>query len=91
MEPRKITIVQSSTQTKSVIETAATTLAELKRDLDENGISYSGMTFYEGISKTELTNDSAILPHDLPYRGAITNELVFMLSSTNKKIKSGKC
>lgn len=89
MEARKITIVSTKTQKKSVIMSAATTLAELKTDLRQNGIDYTGMTFYEGTSKTELKNDASVLPHDVPYKGILTNELVFMLTNTNKKIRSG--
>lgn len=89
MEARKITVVQTKNQKKSVIMSAATTLAELKSDLRANGIDYDGMTFFEGTSKVELKNDASVLPHDVPYKGTITNELVFMLTNTNKKIKSG--
>ena len=89
MEARKITVVQTKDQKKSVIMSAATTLAELKSDLRANGIDYDGMTFFEGTSKVELKDDASVLPHDVPYRGTITNELVFMLTNTNKKIRSG--
>ena len=89
MEARKITVVQTKNQKKSVIISAATTLAELKSDLRANGIDYDGMTFFEGTSKVELKNDASVLPHDVPYKGTITNELVFMLTNTNKKIRSG--
>lgn len=89
MEARKITVVQTKDQKKSVIMSAATTLAELKSDLRANGIDYDGMTFFEGTSKVELKNDASVLPHDVPYKGTITNELVFMLTNTNKKIRSG--
>lgn len=89
MENRKITIVQTKNQKKSVIMSSATTLSELKDDLRANGIDYSGMTFYEGLSKTELKTDESILPHDIERNGVITNELVFMLTNTEKKIKSG--
>ena len=89
MEERKITIVETKNQRKSVIMSAATTLAELKSDLRANGIDYDGMTFFEGTSKVELKNDASVLPHDVPYKGTITNELVFMLTNTNKKIRSG--
>ena len=89
MESRKITIVQTKNQRKSVIMSAATTLAELKSDLRANNIDYNGMTFFEGTSKVELKNDASVLPHDIPYKGTITNELVFMLTNTNKKIRSG--
>lgn len=89
MEARKITVVQTKDQKKSVIMSAATTLAELKSDLRANGIDYDGMTFFEGTSKVELKNDASVLPHDIPYKGIVTNELVFMLTNTNKKIRSG--
>jgi hypothetical protein len=89
MEVRKITVVQTKSQKKSVIMSAATTLAELKSDLRANDIDYDGMTFFEGTSKVELKNDASILPHDVPYKGTTTNELVFMLTNTNKKIRSG--
>lgn len=89
METRKITIVQTKNQKKSVIMSAATTLAELKADLRSNGIDYDGMAFFEGTSKVELKNDASVLPHDVPYKGQVTNELVFMLTNTNKKIRSG--
>ena len=89
MEARKITVVQTKNQKKSVIMSAATTLAELKSDLRANSIDYDGMTFFEGTSKVELKNDASVLPHDVPYKGTVTNELVFMLTNTNKKIRSG--
>lgn len=89
MQARKITVVQTKNQKKSVVMTNATTLGELKSALNEAGIDYNGMTFYEGLSKTELKQDSSILPHDIERNGVVTNELVFMLTNTNKKIKSG--
>lgn len=95
MEARKITIVSTKTQKKSVVMSGAETLGELKRDLREAGIDYNGMTFFEGTSKTELKTDESILPKDVPYTNRTTgetkntNELVFMLTNTNKKIKSG--
>lgn len=89
MEPRKITVVNTRDQKKTVIKSTATTLRELKRDLDANDIIYTDMTFYEGVSHTELKTDDSVLPHDIPYKGRVTNDLVFMLTNTNKKIKSG--
>lgn len=95
MEVRKITVVSTKTQKKSVIMSGAETLGELKKDLREAGIDYEGMTFYEGTSKTELKTDESVLPKDVPYTNRTTgetkntNELVFMLTNTNKKIRSG--
>ena len=95
MEARKITVVSTKTQKKSVIMSSAETLGELKKDFREAGIDYDGMTFYEGTSKTELKTDESVLPKDVPYTNRTTgetkntNELVFMLTNTNKKIRSG--
>lgn len=95
MEARKITVVSTKTQKKSVIMSGAETLGELKKDFREAGIDYEGMTFYEGTSKTELKTDESVLPKDVPYTNRTTgetkntNELVFMLTNTNKKIRSG--
>ena len=89
METRKITIISTKNHSTKVINSAATTLAELKSDLNNAGISYTDCTFFEGLTKTELKNDAAILPHDVPYKGTITNNLVFMITNASKKIKSG--
>ena len=89
METRKITIISTKNHSTKVINSAATTLAELKADLDNAGIEYTDCTFFEGLTKTELKNNDAILPHDVPYKGTITNNLVFMITNASKKIKSG--
>ena len=89
METRKITIISTKNHSTKVINSAATTLAELKADLDNAGIGYTDCTFFEGLTKTELKNDAAILPHDVPYKGTTTNNLVFMITNASKKIRSG--
>ena len=89
MEHRKITVVSTQTQKKTVIDTDAETLGDLKVALDGAGICYRDMTFYEGTSRTEITDDKALLPREVPYKGTTTNELVFMLTNSNKKIRSG--
>lgn len=95
MEARKITVVSTKNQKKSVIMSGAETLGELKSDLTRAGIDFEDMTFYEGTSRVELVTDSSHLPTDVPYTNRTTgetirtNELVFMLTNTNKKIKSG--
>lgn len=86
---RKIVVYSTKTQTKNVVETEVTTLGELKELLDQKGIDYTGMTFYEGISNTELLDDNSILPSNLPYKGKVTNDLVIQLTLPNKKIESG--
>lgn len=89
METRKITIISTKNHSTKVINSAATTLAELKSDLRNTGIDYTDCTFFEGLTKTELKNDAAILPHDVPYKGTTTNNLVFMITNASKKIRSG--
>lgn len=89
MEARKITVVSTRTSTTKTIMSRAETLRQLKEDLDREGISYEDLTFYEGLTKTELRTDDSILPTNVPYEGTTTNELVFMLTNTNKKIRSG--
>lgn len=89
MEKRKITVIPTKTHKTQVIESAATTLAELKADLNKAGIDYTDCTFFEGLTKIELKNDASILPHDVPYKGTTTNNLVFMITNASKKIRSG--
>lgn len=89
METRKITVIETRNSKKTIIETAATTLGELKRDFTEYGIDYSDMTFFEGLTKTELINNDSILPTNVMYKGTPTNNLTIMLTNSNKKIKSG--
>lgn len=88
MENRKIIIVSTKTQRKYTLTTDASTLAELKSVCDANNIDYEGMSWFEGTSKTEMKSDNSVLPHDVPYKGTVTNNLVFRLTPT-KKIASG--
>lgn len=90
METRKITVINSRTQSQSVIEnSSAKTLGELKSELDERGIDYSGMSFFEGHLRAELKDDESPFPETIPYRGQEVRDLVFMLTSSQKNIKSG--
>lgn len=89
MEVREILVANTRTQKRSKITTNATTLGELKAALDAEGIDYSGMTFTEGISKTQLLDDATQLPHDVMYKGNPTNNLVILLTNTKKNIASG--
>lgn len=90
MEFRKVTIINNKTQSQKVIQaSAATTLGELKREMREAGIGYEGMTFFEGHLRAELKDDASILPTDIPYKGQVVNDLTFLLTAPEKKIKSG--
>ena len=89
MESRKITVMSTKSQKKSIFMSEAETLGQLKEDMNKNGIDYDGMTVYEGLSKTELKSDDSLLPKNIEHKGVVTNELVFMHTNSNKKIKSG--
>lgn len=89
MSTREILIANTKTQKRSKLESNATTLGELKREMREAGIDYSGMTFTEGISKTQLLNDDTQLPQNVMYHGQETNNLVILLTNTKKNIASG--
>lgn len=87
---RKITVLVESTQSKHVLQSNATTLGELKDELRDKNISFNpDDVFKEGMSKTVLTTDESILPSNIPWRGEVTNDLVFMITAPQKKIKSG--
>lgn len=90
MEFRKVTIINNKTQSQKVIQAStATTLGELKREMREAGIEYEGMTFFEGHLRAELKDNASILPTNIPYKGQVVNDLTFLLTAPEKKIKSG--
>lgn len=95
MEARKILFVLSNSSNQKSIMSEAETLGALKVDMRRAGINYDGMTFYEGRTRTELKDDASILPVNVPVPAkgtnpaTTTNDLVFMLTTANKKIKSG--
>lgn len=90
MEFREVTIINNKTQSQKVIQAStATTLGELKREMREAGIEYEGMTFFEGHLRAELKDDASILPTNIPYKGQVVNDLIFLLTAPEKKIKSG--
>lgn len=90
METRKVTIINGKTQSQKVIQDSrATTLGELKAEMRQAGIDYEGMTFFEGHMRAELKDDAAPLPTNIPYKGQVVNDLVFMLTQPDKKVKSG--
>lgn len=95
MEARKILFVLSNSSNQKSIMSEAETLGALKADMRRASISYDGMTFYEGRTRTELKDDASVLPVNVPVPAkgttpaTTTNDLVFMLTTANKKIKSG--
>ena len=90
MEARKITVVNSMSQSSKTIMSGASTLGELKNDLTANHITFNNeCSFTEGISRTALLNDDSQLPMNVTYRGNQTNELVILISATKSKISSG--
>ena len=89
METRKIIIVDSAANQKVVVDTDATNFGELKKAARAAGINYEGKDWLEGITKTSPMADDSLLPTHVNYKGTITNNLIYMLTNTNKKIRSG--
>ena len=95
MQSRKILFVLSNSSSQKSIMSEAETLGALKADMRRAGINYENMTFFEGRTRTELKDDASVLPTNVPVaaKGTVpastTNELVFMLTTANKKIASG--
>lgn len=87
---RTVTVFDQNTQEKTVLENVTVnTFGELKTVLRQKGINLEGMDVREGISRVDLRSDAALLPHDTPYRGGTTNDLMILLTKTNKKVSSG--
>lgn len=86
---RKIQIANTKTQRRYEIESNATTLGELQDELTNMGIDFTGMTFTEGITKTQLINRDSLLPTNVMFKGQPTNDLVMLLTNTTKQISSG--
>lgn len=95
MEARKILFVMNNSSSQKSIMSEAETLGALKADMRRVGINYDNMTFYEGRTRTELKDDASVLPTNVPVAAkgttpaTTTNDLVFMLTTANKKIRSG--
>lgn len=95
MEARKILFVMYNSSSQKSIMSEAETLGALKADMRRAGINYDNMTFYEGRTRTELKDDASVLPTNVPVAAkgttpaTTTNDLVFMLTTANKKIRSG--
>lgn len=89
MESRIIRITDETVSWAKQIESTAGTLGELKRELDNAGINYSGKEFHEGRSRTMLTDDQSLLPDTVMFRGNPTRELSVILMTPNKKVSSG--
>lgn len=95
MQSRKILFVMNNSSSQKSIMSEAETLGALKADMRRAGINYDNMTFYEGRTRTELKDDASVLPTNVPVAAkgttpaTTTNDLVFMLTTANKKIRSG--
>ena len=78
---RTITVFNQNTQEKTVFENVeVSTVNDLKSFLRSKGYTLDNMDLREGVSKTDLTNGSSTLPHDIPYKGSTTNDLLVFMS-----------
>ena len=82
-------VSDTETQQTITIQSNATTLGELKRDLRAAGLKTDGKTISEGITGVEFKNDDSILPTEVTYKGKKRTGLVFRMTTENKKIESG--
>ena len=89
MEIRKITIVDTESNSKKEIMTGAETLGELKKAAVAAGINVTNKDWLEGITHTSMVSEDSVLPTNVEFRGQRTNNLVFALTNTQKKISSG--
>ena len=105
MTEREILIANNRDQSKYRIVTGAETLGELQDAIVRNEnvykmvgqswvsnptpINISGLTFTEGITKTQLLQRDSALPANVQFRGQTTNNLVMLLTNTTKQIRSG--
>ena len=86
---RNIKIANTKTQQRYTLTTSATTLGELQDEMISHGIDFTGMSFTEGLSKTQLLTRDTPLPTNVMYKGQPTNDLVMLLTNTTKNIASG--
>ena len=86
---RVIKIANTKTQQRYTLTTSATTLGELQDQMMAQGIDFTGMSFTEGLSKTQLIGRDSLLPTNVMYKGQPTNDLVMLLTNTTKNIASG--
>lgn len=105
MESREILIANTRTQKSYKVNSTATTLGELKEELDNytnlmvkqgsnwvantEPVCFEGLSFTEGISRVELLDNDSPLPETVNYKGQPTRNLVMLLSDTKRKIKLG--
>ena len=86
---RKIIIVDSASNKQTTITTDAEKFGDLKAAARAAGITIEGKDWLEGLTKTQPVSDDSVLPTNVNYKGQITNNLVYMLTNTNKRTKSG--
>lgn len=105
MLEREILIANQRDQSKYRVVTGAETLGELQDAIARNEgvyrmvgqswvsnptpINIEGLTFTEGITKTQLLDSDSRLPTNVQFKGQTTNNLVMLLTNTNKQIRSG--
>lgn len=105
MEKRDILIANSKDQSKYRVVTDAITLGQLIDAIannievykmvgdtwvsNPNPVDISGLDFTEGITKTKLLDRESLLPTNVQFKGQTTNNLVMLLTNTNKQIRSG--
>lgn len=87
---RTITVFNQNTQEKTVFQDVeVSTVGQLRTFLSSKGYNLNNMDLREGVSRTDLKTDSMQLPHDIPYKGSTTNDLLVFMTLKNKNVSSG--
>jgi len=87
---RNILIISNSTNTKQMISSNATTRAELEVELENAGINTKDMSFFEGLTRTDLVDANSQLPQRAMYKGQYTTDLIITLTPNSiKKVANG--
>lgn len=90
-ETRKVSIMIDKTNEFIEFQSKATTIGELKRELDALGVNYKGCSFIEALSYAIYDIDDAVLPSEVvSQNGEKTRNLAFLLATRNKQIESGR-
>lgn len=90
-ETRKVSVMIDKTNEFIEFQSKATTIGELKQELDSLGVNYKGCSFIEALSYAIYDIDDAVLPKEVvSQNGEKTRNLAFLLATRNKHIESGR-
>lgn len=87
---RKVIVLVQSTGKKSIVEGEFKTLGDLKEAMTNEGVEYPSVCeFKEGRTKTIFVDDAAVLPTNVEWKGAVSDDLTVYVTAPKSKIASG--